>query len=105
MDQRVRGVRRDMQAYHGNGWYVVPRKGFPTAHNCMMCRRKPRDGQIVWAYREICKVLANLEQPVHLGHVYVVHRDCMAAAVESAPLDNYETIRDRIATGGPLFDG
>lgn len=106
MDQRFRGIGHDGQKYTGSGWYVVPRQGFPNGCLCLLCNRVAVLDQVVWSSRRKCQKVARIPgvSVLNPNHENVMHKQCLAMALESAPLENYDTIRERIAAGGPLFD-
>lgn len=93
MDQ-IRGVGGNGQPYRGPGWYIVPNQhGFPLSQRCV-CGDHVDHGEIVWCVQyEMTKV----------RRTFVFHKGCMEQTLDNAPIDNYESIRERVGAGGPLW--
>lgn len=93
MDHRIQGIGEHGQVYRGPGWYAVPEVGFPSAHKCV-CGSWCVDGEWVYCVQyELSKV----------RRTFAFHRQCMREALDAAPIDQYEAIRERVGAGGPLW--
>lgn len=91
---RIRGTGVNGQPYRGPGWYIVPvETGFPRGYKCL-CGDQCVEGEVVYCTQF---ALAKVKR------TFAFHKTCMATALEAAPLDEYDAIRERVATGGPLW--
>lgn len=72
---------------------VVPDKaGPPSGIQCLICRRVSKPGDII------------LLHTIHRWGYICMHKECIKGVVEEMPLDTYENLAAKLASGGALFD-
>lgn len=66
--------------------------GPPAGIQCLICRRVSKCGEVVF-----------LHTIHHWGYI-CIHKACMKAMMDEAPLDSYENLQAKMLSGDALFD-
>lgn len=64
----------------------------PAGIQCLHCRKVARPGDVI------------LLHTIHNVGYFLLHKACVLAIMEEAPLDSYENLQAKMAEGKPLFD-
>lgn len=78
-------------------WFEVVKGVFPhqCVSECDICGKAVHPGQVVYIDR---KKAVELQTPY-----FVMHKECMQDTLNAAPDSQYDKIRERLESGGPLF--
>ncbi len=72
---------------------VVPEgKKPPAGVQCLHCRCVAKPGEVIFLHT------------IHHKGYFLLHKACVLAIMEEAPLDSYENLQAKMAEGKPLFD-